>query len=384
MSDEPPPSPLRLRPRQRSESEEAASPAAPDEGKLRLKPKLGDTFDDAKPAEPEEPAEAEAPPAEPVRAKPKLNLEPDPEPEPQPEPEPAAVEPAVEEPPVVQAEEAPPPPPLMPEEGKIKLKIKLPGAVAQDATIPPTEEPVEAEPSLPPFPVVAPPPEEGEEGNIPPLLNAPPTPAARTLAPFPGTLPPGGSRPAVFKRPRVPAALLAAERRKRMWKYAGVAVVAVMLAGGVIFGAYLKLSEPPPPTRLPPRPVNPVKTPEPAVVAPVPSKTPTPTVETPIEPNSTTRVNSAVSVELAPGVSAMTEAVKAVPNASSAFKQFVASAKISGVYQGTPPRAFINGRLVHTGEMVDDALEIYFDSVDLPARSIVFKDGRGATVSRRY
>jgi hypothetical protein len=272
----------------------------------------------------------------------------------------------------------------MPEEGKIKLKIKLPGAAAQDATIPPTEETVEEEPSLPPFPVVAPPaPEEGEEGDVPPLLSA--VPPARTPAPFPGTLPPGGSRPAVFKRPRVPAALLAAERRKRMWKYAGIAVVAVLLAAGVIFGAYLKLAEPPPPARVPPKAIPTVKTPEPVVVAPVPvSKAPTPTVEVPVEHESTTRVNSAVSVEVAPGVTAMTDAVKAVPNASSAFKQFVASAKISGVYQGTPPRAFINGRLVHVGEMIDDALEIYFDSVDLPARSIVFKDSRGATVSRRY
>jgi hypothetical protein len=81
---------------------------------------------------------------------------------------------------------------------------------------------------------------------------------------------------------------------------------------------------------------------------------------------------------------ATTESVKAVPNASSAFRTFVASARINGVYQGTPPRAFINGRLIRTGEMIDSTMEIYFDSVDLASRSIVFKDSTGATVSRRY
>ena len=34
--------------------------------------------------------------------------------------------------------------------------------------------------------------------------------------------------------------------------------------------------------------------------------------------------------------------------------------------------------------MVDDVQEIYFDSIDVPSRSLIFKDGRGATVSRRY
>ena len=97
-----------------------------------------------------------------------------------------------------------------------------------------------------------------------------------------------------------------------------------------------------------------------------------------------TSAKSATTVRsLAPGISATTE-LDTASGASAAFSSFVANAKISGVYQGTPSRAFINGRMVHSGEMIDDGLEIYFDSVDLPARSIVFKDSRGATVSRRY
>jgi len=54
------------------------------------------------------------------------------------------------------------------------------------------------------------------------------------------------------------------------------------------------------------------------------------------------------------------------------------------VFQGASPRAFINGRMVRAGEMVDEMMEINFDSVDPATRSIVFKDSTGATVSRRY
>jgi hypothetical protein len=107
-------------------------------------------------------------------------------------------------------------------------------------------------------------------------------------------------------------------------------------------------------------------------------------VAKPVETGPVARVDSTATVELTPGVMATTESVKAVPNASSAFRTFVASARISGVYQGTPQRAFINGRLVRAGEMVDSSLEIYFDGVDLANRSIIFKDSIGATVSRRY
>ena len=289
------------------------------------------------------------------------------------------VEPAAES----DVEALPPPPP--PEEGKIKLKIKLPGAAAQETlyppveTVPPAEEAMAEPPVLPPFPVVAPPPPEDEELDAPPMI-----PLVSAKYP-PPPIPTDGSRPSVFKRPRVPAALLAAERRKRMWKYALIAVGGVVLAGAIIFGAFLKFSEPPPPIRIPTRDRTPV--PQATVQTPVPEKVVTKPKLEPVVPNEAgrgTRVDSTATVELTPGVMATTESVKAVPNASSAFRTFVASARINGVYQGTPPRAFINGRLVRTGEMIDSTMEIYFDSVDLTTRSIVFKDSTGATVSRRY
>ena len=74
----------------------------------------------------------------------------------------------------------------------------------------------------------------------------------------------------------------------------------------------------------------------------------------------------------------------ATAEATPAFRSFVADAKISGVFQGTPPRAFINGRLVRLGEVVDSSLGIRFDSIDPKTKNIVFKDSSGATVARRY
>jgi hypothetical protein len=86
---------------------------------------------------------------------------------------------------------------------------------------------------------------------------------------------------------------------------------------------------------------------------------------------------------VAPGITATTE-VTAQSEASAAFKSFVGSAKISGVFQGTPARAFINGRLFRAGEVVDGGLGITFDSIDAEKKLIIFKDKAGSAVSRRY
>jgi hypothetical protein len=165
-----------------------------------------------------------------------------------------------------------------------------------------------------------------------------------------------------------------------MLKYFAIAIGGTVLAVVVISTA-IKLN-PPTPVRLPPRPV--VVPPVQPKKIPVPEKAPVAVEPLPIEPVPTERVATTATVEISPGVTATTESIKAVANASPAFRTFVASAKISGVYQGTPARAFINGRLVRTGEIVDEMMEIYFDSVDQATRSIIFKDSTGATVSRRY
>jgi hypothetical protein len=74
----------------------------------------------------------------------------------------------------------------------------------------------------------------------------------------------------------------------------------------------------------------------------------------------------------------------AAADASAEFRSFVANAKISGVFQGAPARAMINGRLVRTGETVDAALGILFAGVDPVKRHLLFKDKAGTLVARKY
>jgi hypothetical protein len=74
----------------------------------------------------------------------------------------------------------------------------------------------------------------------------------------------------------------------------------------------------------------------------------------------------------------------AAPAASSAFRAFVASASIGGVFQGTPSRALINGSIVREGQVVEGSLGIAFDKIDAANKVIYFKDSTGAVVSKNY
>jgi hypothetical protein len=70
--------------------------------------------------------------------------------------------------------------------------------------------------------------------------------------------------------------------------------------------------------------------------------------------------------------------------ASPEFRDFVANANIGGVFQGTPARALINGRIVREGQVLDSVLGISFDRIDANKKIIYFKDATGAVVSKDY
>jgi len=106
----------------------------------------------------------------------------------------------------------------------------------------------------------------------------------------------------------------------------------------------------------------------------------------PLSPHATTKPSPlpvTSSSQLAPGVSANT-AVNVTGEASAEFRSWVANAKISGMFQGTPPRALINGHMVRGGQVADDALEITFERIDAESKMMVFRDKNGATVSRKF
>lgn len=91
---------------------------------------------------------------------------------------------------------------------------------------------------------------------------------------------------------------------------------------------------------------------------------------------------AAVTIE-APGKSAPAP-VEATPEAAPEFRAFVVGARISGIFQGNPARAVINGKLSRAGEVVEPGLGITFEGLDAGRKSLVFKDRTGATVTRRF
>lgn len=103
-----------------------------------------------------------------------------------------------------------------------------------------------------------------------------------------------------------------------------------------------------------------------------------PAAPPPPAPTRTTAVTT-----IAPGMSAPAP-VEATPAAAPEFRAFVVGARISGIFQGNPARAVINGKLSRAGEIVDPGLGITFEGLDDGRKSLVFKDRTGATVTRRF
>lgn len=69
---------------------------------------------------------------------------------------------------------------------------------------------------------------------------------------------------------------------------------------------------------------------------------------------------------------------------SAAFRSLIVNLKVSGVFQGEPSRALLNGRMVHEGEFLDNGLGIRFTSIDSAHKLLLFEDSSGATMQRRY
>jgi hypothetical protein len=84
-----------------------------------------------------------------------------------------------------------------------------------------------------------------------------------------------------------------------------------------------------------------------------------------------------------PGLAASVH-LEAAPDASPEFRSFVATARVSGVFQGAPARVMINGKLTRAGETVDPGLGIIFEGLDPEKKHLIFRDPSGVIISRRY
>ncbi len=86
---------------------------------------------------------------------------------------------------------------------------------------------------------------------------------------------------------------------------------------------------------------------------------------------------------VAPGLAAAAR-IDAGDDSSRAFRLFVANARITGVFQGSPARVMINGKLTRAGDRVDPDLGIVFDGLSPDRRQLIFSDRSGAKVFRGY
>lgn len=220
-------------------------------------------------------------------------------------------------------------------EHKLKLKSKEPRPV-------PTSSPV-------PVSGVRPPTETSAIRKFPPPAISAPAPVVE--------LPPLLSSFAKKKPPRVevdPVAIV-------------ISLVGLLVFSGVVYLTYRKYvigSALPPPT--------PVTAPEstPAInpnVAPGPS--------------ASTRVPPALAP--ADARSALRPAPTATAR-SARYHFFIDKLKVGGIRFGPPPRLFIEGLTYKPGDVVDQRLGIIFVGLDVTRKEIVFKDGTGTVIRRRY
>lgn len=116
-----------------------------------------------------------------------------------------------------------------------------------------------------------------------------------------------------------------------------------------------------------------------------------PVVEAKVVPEASAPVVAAVPASPAanePAVASAPVAEVVAPaapaHASPEFANYVSSLRVSGVSLGASPRALINGRMVHVGDLIDPALGVRLVAVDGAARNLVFEDNSTALVRARY
>jgi len=314
-----------------------------------------------------------------LRLKPKLMVEAEPEtatPEASPEPLSAPAPASVVQPFPVMA-----PPVLAMDSGEIP-RLKLKPLSAGASSIEP--EPMPAVPAPSPFsdlaaipaPPPLPPPVPTEIGGMPvasvPLLK----PLVVLKTDTPGE---GGVLGEVLVAPLgVPFKPPARGSGLSIGRVLGVCGALLLVLGGGYYAFRMFTATPPAPAAV----VLP-KAPVPA--APVVVVPPAPVPKAPVVP--VTPVVQAPPVTPppeAPPVKPRPVPVRVVPQPSTDFLVWVDSVKISGVFNGSPPRAIVNGLLVRPGDTIDSARGIVFDHVDAAEKEFFFRDRSGAITSKSY
>ncbi len=252
-----------------------------------------------------------------------------------------------------------------------------------------------AKPSTPPpLPTPTPPPFAPVIGAAPsPSPIAPPVPAPfPPVAPPPNGLtappPPLSKKPFLAGKPLMPGTAQFQQAKNLQRSRRPILLFAVgisALCGGLYF--YLSpnaeepaapkvavVAKPKPTPTVPPPDTAPVQ-PQPPVVAPPPPVVAPPVVSAAVTPPTTPP--AAVTPVSTPTVA---------PAPSNRFVRYAEGLgpTISGVFQGSPARALIGGKLVRVGDEIDSALGVKFVGVDAATKHLLFEDRSGAQVRVKY
>jgi len=108
------------------------------------------------------------------------------------------------------------------------------------------------------------------------------------------------------------------------------------------------------------------------------------------EPSATAATQVPVSASAAPAKTELPAAVPVAaqpeppPEPSAAFRDYVTHLKVSGVFQGEPARALINGKMVRLGDVLEPNRKIELYKIDPDAKQLIFRDATGAIMPRHY
>lgn len=102
--------------------------------------------------------------------------------------------------------------------------------------------------------------------------------------------------------------------------------------------------------------------------------------------NSNLKTPAAATVSPVPVKSVVhePEPKKAPPPPSAEFRTLIVNLRVNGVFQGSHPRALLNGRLMNAGEILDQSMLVRFMGVDVVHKQLLFEDGNGSQMQRHY
>ena len=72
------------------------------------------------------------------------------------------------------------------------------------------------------------------------------------------------------------------------------------------------------------------------------------------------------------------------PAANPRFVRYAEALRVSGVFQGNPARALVDGRLVRSGDLIEPVLGVTFVGVDAETKHLLLQDTTGAQVRVKY